>query len=215
MPTPARTAGGRKRSHASSPACAVAVLVAVLLAAALAPAAASAGTPSPPPLRDTATATGNNEIINDFSALDIDIDASSGPGGEDAQGTGSFTVLGYLISGPVSCLKVTGNVAILEIDGPFPSLPGTLSVIVQLTDNGGGGLDQFQWYPVLPEIGQDLDCETGALGWLGGGPLIGRAVVFDAPTPPTSKRDCKKDGWARYGFKSQCECVRFVKHATR
>jgi hypothetical protein len=206
------TTSGRTRSRAAS---AIAILVAVLLAIAIAPAVASATPPAPPQLRDTATATGNNESLNDFSAFEIDVNASSGPGGEDAQGTGSFTVLGYLISGPVSCLKVTGNVAILEIDGPFASLPGTLSVIVQLTDNGGGGLDRFEWYPVLPEIGIDLNCETGALGWLGGGPLIGRAEIFDAPAGPTSTADCKKRGWTRYGFKNQCQCVKFVRKASR
>jgi hypothetical protein len=205
--------GGRPRSRTASTAWAVAVLVA-LLAVALVPAAASATPPAPPQLRDTAAATGHNLITDDFSAAAIDIDASSGPAGEDPQGTGSFTVLGYLISGPVSCLKVTGNVAVLEIDGPFPSLPGTLSAIVRLTDNGGGGLDRFDWYPVLPEIGQDLDCETGALGWFGG-PLIGRAVVIDAPSGPTSRRDCKRGGWARYGFESKRKCIRFVKRSRR
>ncbi|HET6830536.1 MAG TPA: hypothetical protein VFH44_04205 [Solirubrobacterales bacterium] len=205
----AATAGGKVRSWTALVAALAAAMV-LLAAAALAPAAV-AKPPGPPELRDVATATGDNQSINDFSAFEIDVNASSGPAGEDAQGTGSFTVLGYLISGPVSCLKVTGNVAVLEIDGPFPSLPGTLSVIVQLTDNGGGGLDRFEYYPVLPEIEQDLDCETGAPGWLGGGPLIGRAVVFDAPPGPTSKPDCKDGGWARYGFGSQGLCIASVK----
>jgi len=191
------------------------VSIAVTACAALAPAAAAGNGPAPPQLRDTATAAGDNVSMNDFSAFSIDVDASSGPAGEDPLGTGSFTVLGYLISGPVSCMKVTGNVAVLEIDGPFPALPGTLSAIVRLTDNGGGGQDLFEWYPVLPEIGEDLNCETGAPGWLGGGPLIGRAEVFDAPAGPTSRRDCKRGGWARYGFKSKRKCFKFVKRSRR
>ena len=112
----------------------------------------------------------------------------------------------YQFSGTVSCLKVTGNVAVLEIDGTFP-VPGLLSLIIRLTDNGGEGRDRFEWYPVLPEIGQDLDCETGAPGWFGG-QLIGRAVVSDAQPGPASKADCRNGGWSRFGFRNQGLCVR-------
>jgi hypothetical protein len=101
-------------------------------------------------------------------------------------------------------LKVTGNVAILEINGPL--LLGVLSMIIRLTDNGGDGRDRFDYYPVLPEVGQDFDCQTGAPGWFGG-PLIGRAVVVDAPPGPGSKADCRNGGWIRFGFKNQGLCV--------
>jgi hypothetical protein len=146
MPALARTAG------------AAAALAVAIVAVALAPAGAAAEPPPPQP-RDTATATGDNLITDDFSASAIDVDASSGPAGEDPQGTASFTLLlgSYQFSGPVSCLKVTGNVAVLEINGPFASIPGLLSLIIRLTDNGGNGQDRFEYYPVLPEIGQDLD----------------------------------------------------------
>jgi len=198
--------GDRAISRAAGAAVALAVVV---LAIALAPATATAAPPLPPQPRDTATATGDNLITDDFSASAIDVDASSGPSGEDPQGTASFTLLGsYHISGTVSCLKVTGNVAVLEINGTFP-VPGLLSLIIRLTDNGGNGQDRFEWYPVLPEIGQDLDCETGAPGWFGG-PLIGRAVVSDAQPGPASKADCRNGGWSRFGFKNQGLCVRSV-----
>jgi hypothetical protein len=199
--------GGAAISRAAGAAVALAVVV---LAIALAPAAATAAAPLPPQPRDTATATGDNLITDDFSASAIDVDASSGPSGEDPQGTASFTLLlgSYHFSGTVSCLKVTGNVAVLEINGTFP-VPGLLSLIIRLTDNGGNGQDRFEWYPVLPEIGQDLDCETGAPGWFGG-PLIGRAVVSDAQLGPASKADCRNGGWSRFGFKNQGLCVRSV-----
>jgi hypothetical protein len=198
MPALARTAG------------AAAALAVAIVAVALAPAGAAAEPPPPQP-RDTATATGDNLITDDFSASAIDVDASSGPAGEDPQGTASFTLLlgSYQFSGPVSCLKVTGNVAVLEINGPFASIPGLLSLIIRLTDNGGNGQDRFEYYPVLPEIGQDLDCETGAPGWFGG-QLIGRADVTDAQPGPASKADCRNGGWARFGFRNQGLCVRSV-----
>ena len=198
------TAGARNGARAVRTAS---ILAAAALAIALAPTAAAAKPPVPPQPRDTVTATGDNLITDDFSAAAIDVDVSSGPSGEDPQGTAFFAVLGYPISGPVSCLKVTGNVAVIEIDGPFASLPGLLSVIIRLTDNGGNGQDRFEWYPVLPEIEQDLDCETGALGWFGG-PLIGRAVVSDAQPAPASRADCRNGGWSRFGFKNQGLCVR-------
>ena len=201
------TAGARNGARAVRTAS---ILAAAALAIALAPTAAAAKPPVPPQPRDTVTATGDNLITDDFSASAIDVDASSGPSGEDPQGTASFTLLlgSYQFSGTVSCLKVTGNVAVLEINGTFP-VPGLLSLIIRLTDNGGNGQDRFEWYPVLPEIGQDLDCETGAPGWFGG-PLIGRAVVSDAQPGPASKADCRNGGWSRFGFKNQGLCVRSV-----
>ena len=176
-------------------------LALIALALAIAP-AGSAAKRTPPQPRDTVTATGHNLILDHFSASGIDVDAASGPSGEDPQGAASFAVLNYPISGPVSCLKVTGNVAVIEIDGPLIAPPGTLSVIIRLTDNGGNGQDLFEWYPVLPEVGQDFDCETGAPGYFGG-PLAGRAIVRDVPPGPTSKRDCRHGGWADYGFKGK------------
>jgi hypothetical protein len=160
--------------------------------------------------RDTVTATGHNLILDNFNATAIDVEAASGPSGEDPRGAGSFAVLGYPISGPVSCLKVTGNVAVIEIDGPLVAPPGTLSIIIRLTDNGGNGQDRFEWYPVFPEVGRDFDCETGAPGYFGG-PLVGRAIVRDVPPGPSSRRDCRHGGWADYGFKSRRQCFRFVR----
>ena len=201
MSATTRTVGGRVGSRAARAAVALAVVV---LAVAFAPAGAAAKPPAPEQQRDTATATGANLSLDNFSASAIDVDASSGPSGEDPQGTASFAVLGFHFSGPISCLKVTGNVAILEIDGPL--LLGVLSMIIRLTDNGGDGRDRFEYYPVLPEVGQDFDCQTGAPGWFGG-PLIGRAVVVDSPPGPGSKADCRNGGWARFGFKNQGLCV--------
>ena len=72
---------------------ATAALVVAILVVALAPAGAAAKPPAPSQPRDTATATGDNLITDDFSASAIDVDASSGPAGEDPQGTASFSLL--------------------------------------------------------------------------------------------------------------------------
>ena len=192
-------------------AAALAVLTAFLI-----PAQTSAGKPAP--RLDTATATGDNLVLDDFSARDIDVNASSGPSGENPTGTGSFNPLGILpITGPVSCLNVQGNVAVLTIDGPFESRPGFLGFSIKLVDNGGGGRDTFQYWPADPEHSDPLDCRVGSVDWFGG-PLIGRAVVTDAPALPTLRRQCRHGGWAGFGFRSKKQCFRFVKshrHAHR
>ena len=55
---------------------------------------------------------------------------------------------------------MTGNVGpFFEINGPL--LLGVLSMIIRLTDNGGDGRDRFEYYPVLPEVGQDFIARPG------------------------------------------------------
>ena len=158
------------------------LLAALALAAAAFPFAAEA---SGAQQLDTATALGDNLVVDDFSALGIDVDAHSGPLGENPGGSASFNAGGMLaISGPVDCLHVIGNVATLTISGPFANAPYD-GFIIKLIDNGGGGLDSFQYFPTFDNVPSPIDCITGSPIYFGG-PLIGRAVVSDAPSPPPS-----------------------------
>lgn len=161
---------------------ALALAIVAILAAAFA-ASAGAVIRSTPTL-DAATATGNNLVVDDFSATDIAIDAHSGPAGQDPGGTASFVAGGLLpIAGPVSCLDVAGNTAVLTVDGPFPSTTYS-AFIVRIVDNGGAGEDVFQYFPDIPEVAGTLDCHEGSDAYFGGS-LIGRAIVTDAiPEPP-------------------------------
>ena len=88
------------------------------------------------------------------------------------------------ISGPVDCLHVVGNVATLTISGPFGDAPFD-GFVIRLVDNGGGGLDRFEYYPTFANVPSPIDCITGTPFYFGG-PLIGRAAVSDAPSPPPS-----------------------------
>ena len=154
-------------------------LLLVMLPFAFASAPAAAAT------LDTATASGNNLIVDDFSSTEIEVDAHSGPLGENPGGTVSFIAGGILpVSGPVTCLDVSGNEAVMTVDGPFPEAPGFTAFLVRLVDNGGGGNDLFQFFPDDPEVPEDLDCRDGSPFWFGG-TLVGRAIVSDAqPSPP-------------------------------
>jgi hypothetical protein len=178
------------------------------------PAASAAKHPPPPaPQLDTATATGHNLIIDDFSSTDIDVDAHSGPSGENPGGHVSFVAGGILpVSGPVTCLDVSGNTAVMTVAGPFPSAPGFTAFIVRLVDNGGSGLDRFEYFPDDPEVPEPLDCRIGSSDYFGG-LLIGRALVkdVDAPAPvPTSRKQCRHGGFAQFGFRNKRQCIRYV-----
>jgi hypothetical protein len=162
-------------------------LLFALASLAAAPAAVTAKPLPPPSFVDTATASGDNVVLDDFSVFDIHVEAFSGPSGEDPGGLVSFDSIFILepVTGPVSCLNVAGNTAVMTVAGPFPSFPGVLAFTVKLVDNGGSGLNRFQYFPVLPEGPQYLDCRSDPPADFGG-PLTGRAEVFDAPPPPSS-----------------------------
>jgi hypothetical protein len=184
------------------------VTAAVVVWVALALPGVSGAAQTPTRQLDTATATGNNLITDDFSSTNIDVDAHSGPSGENPGGRVSFDAGGILpISGPVTCLHVSGNTAVMTVEGPFPSRPGFSAFTVRLVDNGASGLDRFEYFPVLPE--NPVDCRTGSSVYFGG-PLIGRAVVSDAQ--PLPKRECRHGGWKRLGFKNLGQCIAFVNH---
>jgi hypothetical protein len=187
-------------------------LCATLGAAVLAPVGSAAKPPTPPPPQlDTATASGDNLVLDDFSVFDIHVDAFSGPSGENPGGQVSFNsiFISVPVSGPVTCLDVDGNTAVMTVEGPFPAFPGFTAFTVKVVDNGGSGQDRFQYFPVSPEIPEFADCRVDPPADFGG-PLIGRAEVFDAPPPPSSKAECGNGGFARFGFANQGQCIKFV-----
>lgn len=66
-------------------------------------------------------------------------------------------------------------------------------------------------YPVLPVTpGTFGSLQVRSQGYTVLFALSVPPVPPPAPTDPTTKDDCKKDGWLSYGFKNQGQCVRFV-----
>jgi hypothetical protein len=170
---------------------------------------------------DTVTVTGSGGT---FSG--IDINAQSGTSGQNPSGTASFTasvtILGrtFLVSlsGPVTCLSVTGpdqgagtptspTTAFLTFISTSGALSGDVTP-VEVVDNGGNGEDLF--IPGIPSAGGNPSV-CGPVGLPSTQLTGGRAVVFDAPLLPTSKDQCKDGGWLNFPqFKNQGNCVSFV-----
>lgn len=145
---------------------------------------------------------------------EISISADSAPLGDDPSGSVSFvaeivvggSVARVTFSGPVTCLAVHGNRAVIG----FLAFIGPMKVVV--VDNGSTGspADEFG---AVPFAGTNCSDETG-VGVL---PLTsGDIVVRDAP----SKAQCRDDGWRNYAdaagqpFGNQGECIAFARGVT-
>jgi hypothetical protein len=144
---------------------------------------------------------------------DIVIDAHSDPSGGNPVGTVSFTgggPTGIHIDGPVTCLVVTGNQAVITFDTSNFGF-GRIEVV----DNGSGGatLDTF-----FVDAFQTPNCSPTHFLTSGGPFVAGDITVHDA-LPLTSADQCRHGGWRDYAddqgvpFKNQGNCLSFARHA--
>ena len=168
----------------------------------------AAGFAPPSPPTDAVTATGNGTSYGDIS-----ISAQSGPGGENPRGQASFLLFRTEpVSGPVTCLNVTGpdagagtpgspTDAVLNVQTEFGV------VTVELVDKGGDGTDTMSALGAGRAPG---DCSPFHNAGLNDVLTSGRALVFDAPLRPTTAAQCRHDGWRAFGFESEGRCVSFV-----
>ena len=149
------------------------------------------------PVGDSVTGSGATE-----SGVTFEVDAHSGPSGENPSGQITATASGPFFEGPVYCLSVRDNVAVLKMGSGF----GLLGLTI--TDNTA--LGQPDIIQVNFDTGSPTECSlpdpqfTFTL-------VTGDIVVTDAPPLPTSKDQCKDGGWQTYGvFENQGDCVSFV-----
>ena len=134
--------------------------------------------------------------------VDFVFDASSGPSGEDPTGT---VMMFPLDGGPVTCLNVNGIDAVVGIAAPTTTFGGFL---IYVSDNGtpGEGRDTVDLVPVAgpPEACPAPVSANTAI-------FTGDITVIDAQPFPTSKDQCKNDGWRDFSqFKNQGLCIAFV-----
>jgi hypothetical protein len=176
------------------------------------------------------TVSGEGGQAGNFS---FSFDARSGPSGENPTGHVNWHFgggLGPTTNGDVTCLSVRGNVGLVGFSG---SVTGIVSYwvagLLRVVDAGGPGTgsDTFEWAELqgapgpVPQ-GDPLPGPTDCSSYPGPFPSLhgpisvgsfGDIVVTDAPSLPTSKGQCKNDGWRAYGvFKNQGQCVSFVTH---
>jgi hypothetical protein len=187
------------------------ILTTAIVGAALALPSVSSAAPPAPAFQDSVslTATPSFAIGINIQALN----ATSGPGGENPSGQLDFFVFSpaqhfvFHIRGPVTCLAVTGNSAVINVqDQGEPPSPSFGIVTVFVVD------DQPDIFEAAPIDRAPTDCSpvspTGPTGF--GGPLIfGDITVVDAQVP-TTKDQCKADGWKQFGFANQGLCLAFV-----
>jgi hypothetical protein len=153
-------------------------------------------------------------------------DVHGGPTGRDPIGTVTWTdrIAGDALhtDAHVTCLSVTGRVAIIGVAGTSTSARFGYSLpiagLLRITDGGGpaSGLDTFERaiegpIPPLPPPAAPTDCSTFPAGAVAFRNEQGDIVVADAPALPTSKAECKNGGWRNHpNFKNQGDCVSFV-----
>jgi hypothetical protein len=152
------------------------------------------------PSQDSVTGTGVATSI-DLGTFDFEIDAHSGPQGENPTGQVSFRDASdgsIFFAGPVTCLSVNGNVAVLDVQTPQFSLLG-----MEITDLPSGDLIHAlpTGIPGCSPLPAFVDFPV----------VTGDIVVTDAQPFPTTKDQCKNGGWRSFGvFRNQGDCVSFV-----
>jgi hypothetical protein len=199
------------------------ILTTVILGAAMAvPSASSAQAPT----QDSVTSQPGFPYA-------VSLDASSGPLGENPTGfvrwhAGGGT--GPTWTGDVSCLSVSGNTAVIGFGGGMHTGVDFYWVagLIRVADNGPGLDDTFEWVELQtggpPLVGDPLPGPADCSSFPPGAQILplsenspfspGDIVVTDTQPPlPTSKAQCKNDGWRYFPqFKNQGQCIAFVNH---
>ena len=172
------------------------------LALALAVVSASPGA-AQVPTQDSVTGSAATGFGRGLTAFTFGV--GSGPSGESPTGTVRLDTL-FGVIGPldVSCLSVSGKRARMFAEAP-PNSSGVAGLVISVEDNGPG-LDSINWQLAATRPG-DCPVPSEVLG----STVSGDITVTDAQPLPTSKHQCKNDGWSTYGvFKNQGDCVSFV-----
>ena len=184
------------------------ILTTAIVGVALALPSVSSAAPPAPTFQDSVSLTAAPGVAltpNPFFAFTIfDLNATSGPRGENPSGQVRFATLNLNIQlgGPVTCLAVSGNTATINFQDQM-TFAGSI-ITVQVVDDQP---DTFSLGPINSRA--PTDCS----------PLLppfeidpfasGDITVVDAQVPTTTDQ-CKGDGWKQIGFANQGLCLAFV-----
>jgi hypothetical protein len=134
-------------------------------------------------------------------------DAHSGPSGENPGGTATISLTStpsVFTSGPVTCLAVDGNRAVIGIENGPGSLTAGEGTLIEVTDNPDALFFRLWFEP-------PSTCLRDPSGYTPTPVTSGDIRITDAPPLPTSKDQCKNGGWRNFGvFKNQGDCVSYV-----
>jgi hypothetical protein len=134
----------------------------------------------------------------------FNLNARSGPSGENptgAAGVAPAFAPDFRVGGPVTCLNVTGNHAVIGIE--VTSVLTFVGLLFPVTDGTPDSLGVV----ILDHVPTVCPATVGTQD-----PVVsGDIVVTDAPPLPTSIDQCKNGGWRNFpGFTNQGDCVSFV-----
>jgi hypothetical protein len=168
----------------------------------------SAPAPHQDSVRGTVTTLGFvNQVIH------WQITATSGPSGENPTGRISavFEGVGPFFEGPVTCLSVQDNVALVKTQD---SLFGLL-LAFRITDNAGLGIGDLVETTFASPGASDCPAESSYIRM--DRVTSGDIAVEDAPPLPASTDQCKAGGWRAFGstFSNQGQCVAFVQRGPK
>ncbi len=142
----------------------------------------------------------------------FDIDAHSGPAGENPTGTAGLERVSFpftSLRGRVTCLNVTGNRAVIGVENSLGSEPAA-GALFEVWGGPGDtlGVEFLDAVPTVCPAPLDLFPNPVALGEI---------EVSNAQPVPSSKDQCKNGGWRNYGttFKNQGQCVAFVQRGPK
>jgi hypothetical protein len=187
------------------------------------------------PAQDSAVGNAAECLFLDCAARrahSIVLDVRSGPAGQNPAGR---VIWSFSAGSPgstengepdVTCLEITGNVAIIGVAGTAraPARGGVVPVagLVRVTDGGGpaSGLDTFAFaltygQPGDPPLPGPTECSSFPTGMETFVNELGDLAVTDAQPLPTSKDQCKHGGWAQFGFNNRKQCIRSVRQQAR
>ena len=181
------------------------ILTTAIAGLALALPAVSSAAPPAPAFQDSVSLTEAPAVFEeDFGFLRIvqEITATSGPSGENPTGEIMWSgVPGLVDHGPITCLAVSGNTASFNYVSSVN--PGTI-VTAQVVDDSPDSFSGFEYLGRAP-----TDCSPPPQGFIAFPLGSGDIKVVDAQVP-TTKDQCKGDGWKQFGFKNQGQCIAFV-----
>jgi hypothetical protein len=195
----------------------VVLVLILLLVLAVSASEASGQLPTEDSVSGTASIASDGGLPSQ-TLTNIVVDAHSDPGGANPSGTVSLNVLNtFVITGPVTCLAVDGNRALVGFFdiGDFRFGPS----FVEIVDNESTGLPDtlFGW----ATGGFTTDCSNPPPP----GPFPGGGTVRDGDfvvrEAVTTRHQCMNGGWRGYTdeqgqpfFSNQGDCIQFVKRPT-